>query len=153
LAFISLNDGVAIYAAVLSTGVAVIQLLVWLRSRVDAKVTVLPHKHVGKPDRYSHIDIDVQATKNPISIRAIYLAGYKSRWHWLFGGRSEEVVNDEWSKIFPKTIEPGHGWEGLFALNDPERALSARYGHVRMTVRHTGIGKTTSKPVTKFLRR
>ena len=149
----SLSDGVAVYAAVVSTGVAVIQLLSWLRSRVDAKLTVLPRKHEFKPDRYSHVEIDVQATKSPTSIRAIYLAGYKSRWHWLLGGNPGEVLGNEWSKMFPKTIEPGHGWEGLFAINDPERALSARYGHVRMTVRHTGIGKTTSRPVTKFLRR
>jgi hypothetical protein len=149
----SLSDGIAIYAAVLSTGVAVIQLLGWLRNRVDAKLTVLPRKHAVKPDRYSHIEIDVQATNSPTSIQAIYLAGYKSFWHWLFSGSPAEVVNNEWSKIFPKTIEPGRGWEGLFAINDPERALSARYSHVRMTVRHTGIGKTTSKPVDKFLRK
>lgn len=149
----SLDNGIALYAALLSTGVAIVQLLGWLRNRVDAKLTVLPRAHALNPDRDSHIEIDVQATKSPTTIRAIYLAGYRSFWHWLFGANPEEVRSNDWSKIFPKTIEPGHGWEGLYAINDTERALAARYPHVRMTVRHTGIGKTTSKAVTKMLRR
>ena len=148
-----LVDGVAVYAAVVSTVVALIQLSSWLRNRVDAQLTVLPRRHDLKPDRFGHIEIDVQATNSPTTIRAIYLAGYKSFWHWILGVNPEEVVSNEWSKIFPKTIEPGHGWEGLFAINDAERALAARYSHVRMTVRHTGFGKTTSKAVTKELKR
>lgn len=40
-------------------------------------------------------------------------SGDKSRWHWLFGGSPEEVLSNEWSTMFPKTIEPGHGWEGF----------------------------------------
>lgn len=146
------GDGVALYAAAVSSILALIQLSSWLRNRVDAQLTVLPRSHDLNPDRFGHIEVDVQATNSPTSIRAIYLAGFKSRWHWLLGASPEEVVSNEWSKIFPKTIEPGHGWEGLFAINDAERALAARHRHVRMTVRHTGFGKTTSKAVTKVLR-
>lgn len=69
----SLDNGIALYAALLSTGVAIVQLLGWLRNRVDAKLTVLPRAHALTPDRDSHIEIDVQATKSPTTIRAIWL--------------------------------------------------------------------------------
>lgn len=145
-------DGVALYAAVVSTGVALIQLASWLRSRVDAQLTVLPRRYDFKPDCFGHIEVDVQATNSPTTIRAIYLAGYKSFWHWVLGANPGEIVSNEWSKVLPKTIEPGHGWEGLFSINDAERELAARYSHIRLTVRHTGFGKITSKAVTKALK-
>lgn len=145
-----MGDAIAIYAAILSTLVAVVQLSSWLRNRVDATLTVVPHRKDMKPHKFGHIELDVQATRSPITIRAIYLAGYKSWWHWLLRAQPDEVLGSDWVSIFPKTIEPGQGWDGMFAINERERALAKRCRHVRMTVRHTGFGTTSNRAVTKF---
>lgn len=144
---------IAAYAAVVSTVVGVLHWNRWRQERVGAQLSVGPRPHATMPDRYSHIEVDVQATVNPTELRAIYLAGWRSWVSWLIGAEPKEVVGSDWERIFPKTIEPGHGWEGLLAVNDRERALSARYSHVRLMVRHTGRGCVASRPVGKLLRR
>jgi hypothetical protein len=144
---------IAWYAAVVSTIVGILHWNQWRRERVGAQLNVSPRVHSVKPDRFSHIEVDIQATVNPTTIRAVYLAAYKGWWHWLLRRDPAEVLGNDWSKIFPMVIEPGHGWEGLLAINDRERALAARYSHVRIMVRHTGYGRIASKPVTKMLRR
>lgn len=144
---------IAGYAAVVSTIVGVLHWNQWRQERVGAQLNVSPRPHTTMPRRYSHIELDVQATVNPTEIRAIYLAAWRSWLSWVMGGEPNEVVGSDWENIFPKLIEPGHGWEGLLAINDRERALAARYSHVRLMVRHTGRGRIASSPVVKFLRR
>jgi hypothetical protein len=144
---------IAAYAAVVSTIVGILHWNKWRRERVGAQLNVSPREHPVTQDRFSHIEVDIQATTNPTTIQAVYVAAYKGWWHWLAGGDPIEILGNDWSKIFPKVIEPGHGWEGLLAINDRERALVARYSHVRLTVRHTGYGRIVSKSITKMLRR
>ena len=144
---------VAGYAAVVSTAVAILQWLQWRSTRVGVQLRVSPRIHQIKPDRYSHIEVDIQVMANPTNVRAVYLAAYKSWWRWALRQEASEVLGSEWSKIFPVAIEPGHGWEGLLAINDSERALAARYSHVRLAVRHTGSGRVVSRPVSKLLQR
>ncbi len=143
---------VPIYAAIVATVVALIQFSQWKNQRIGAKLSASPRVHPMKPPRCSHIEVDVQATQNSTSICAIYIAAYKSKLHYFLGKEPEEIVGNEWHKMFPLKIEPGHGWEGLMAINDKERALAASYNHVRVMVRHTGYGRVISKPITKFLR-
>jgi hypothetical protein len=144
---------VAAYAAIVSTVVGILHWNRWRRERVGAQLTVKPRVHDVRPDRFSHIELDIQATMNPTTIQAVYLAGYKSWMHWLLGREPAEIVAGQWSKIFPTTINPGHGWNGLLAINDRECALAARCPHVRLVVGHTGYGRRVSKPVTNTLRR
>lgn len=144
---------IAAYAAIVSTIVAILHWNQWRKERVGAQLNVSPRVHAMKPDRYSHIEVDIQATVNPTTIRAVYLAAYNTWWHWLLRREPAEVLGNEWIKIFPESIEPSYGWEGLLAINDKERALAARYSHVRVMVRHTGHGRIVSQPVTKILRR
>lgn len=144
---------ISVYAAIVSTIVAILHWNRWRRERVGAQLKVSPRTHSVKADQYSHIEVDIQATVNPTTIQAVYVAAYRSWWHWLLRRDPAEIAGNDWSKILPKTIEPGHGWEGLLAINDRERALAARYSHVRVMVRHTGYGRIVSQPVTKMLRR
>lgn len=144
---------IAGYGALVSTILAVLHWKRWRQERVGAQVRVEPRPHATMPDRYSHIEVDLQATVNPTEVRAIYLAGWRSRLAWIMGAEPKEIVGSDWENIFPKVIEPGHGWEGLLAINDRERALAARHTHVRLMVRHTGHGRVASRPVDKFLRR
>lgn len=143
----------AIYAALVSTFVAALQWRRWRTERVGILLNIWPRVHDVKPDRFSHIEVDIQASNNKTEIRGVYLAAYRSRWHWLLGKDPAEALGNDWMKIFPQPIEPGNGWEGLMAINDGERALAARHSHVRVVVRHAGRGRVVSKPVTKILRR
>ena len=145
------TDYIASYAAIVSTVVGFTQLVQWYSERVGAQLKVSPRVNDMNPENFSHIEVDIQATVNPTTIQAVYIAAYKSWWHWLFRCNPAEVIGNDWSKIFPKTIDPGHGWEGLLAINDNERALKASYSHIRIMVRHTGNGRIVSKPVTKIL--
>ena len=147
-----MKDWVPVYAAIVATVVAIIQISHWRAQRVGAKLSVSSRMHPTSPPRCSHIEIDIQATHNSTSIRAIYLAAYKWKWQFLLGREPSEIIGSSWNKIFPIKIEPGHGWEGLMAINDKERALAASYNHVRVMIRHTGYGRVISKPIIKFLR-
>jgi len=146
---------VSTYAAVVSTMIGVLNWKRWRRDRVGAQLTISPRFHPEKTDRLIYIELDIQATLNPTTIQAVYLAGYENRLKWFLESDPQEVVSSEWNSgnIFPKKIEPGHGWSGLLAINDRERALAARFSHVRLMVRHTGYGRIASKHVTKLLRK
>lgn len=143
---------VSTYAAIVSTIVAVLEWSQWRRERVGAQLKVTPRLHPMKPSRSSHIELEIQATVNPTTIHAVYLAAYGSWWHWILGRDPAEIVGNDWDKVFPKTITPGHGWDGLLAINDREFALAAHHSHIRVMVRHTGYGRIVSKSVTRMLR-
>jgi hypothetical protein len=143
----------AIYGAVLSTILGLVKCNEWWRQRFGAQLRVSARMHDLYPERVSHIELDFQATAHRTSIGAIYLAGYKSWGKWLLGSDPDEMVPTDWNRSFPVQVEPGHGWEGLLAVNDKERAQAARYPHVRLTVRFTGLGRTVSKSVAQMLHR
>jgi hypothetical protein len=142
----------AVFAAVVSTLGALLSWMRWRHERVAVELTVRPRGHELDPNRLSHIEVDIQATLNPTTIHAVYLAAYKHRWGSMFGGEPSEVQATDWNKVFPIKVEPGHGWEGLLAINNPERSLAVRYPKVRLMVRHTGYRRIVGKDITKMLR-
>jgi len=148
---LTLAEALGVYAAVVSTVLGVVKLNEWWRQRRGGQLRVMPRIHPLHPKQVSHLEIDFQATGHPTSVQAVYFAGYSNRLTWLL--RSEdEVLGTEMSKVLPRDAKPGHGFEALIPINEKERALAKRCGHVRLTVRFTGLGQIVSSPVTHHLR-
>lgn len=148
-----MKDWISLYAAFVSTVVAIIQYSNWRSQRTPAQLTVLPRTEDKHSKKCICIEIDIQTNQNSTDVTAIYLAAYKSKLHYWLNREPDKVIPSTWNeKMFPEKIELGHGWEGLLPLNDKERALAASYKHIRLMVRHTGNKRVLSEPVTKYLR-
>jgi hypothetical protein len=144
-------EALGIYAAIVSTILGVVKLNEWWRQRRGGQLRVIPRMHPLHPKQVSHLEVDFQATGHPTSVRAVYFAGYSNRFTWLL--RSEgEVLGTDLSKVLPRDVKPGSSFEALVPINEKERALAKRCGHVRLTVRFTGLGQIVSNPVTTHLR-
>jgi len=148
-----LKTGLALYAAVLSTVIALVQLYQWWKSHIGIELSILPRideKGKGLP---VSIEVDIQAVLNKTEIQSVYIAAF-SNWCSAFSKRKPaKVLSSGWGGVFPVTIEPGQGWEGLLAINEKERSLANEYPHVFVMVRHSGRGRLVGKRVSKMLRR
>ncbi|MBU2968711.1 hypothetical protein KO527_05035 [Pseudoalteromonas sp. C2R02] len=139
-------------ALVVSLFVASIQFMQWRAQKTGAKLYVEPRRNDGNP-RVISILIDIHALQSPIPVQAIYIAAYKSRWHYLFKSAPVDVLTiDGWEKMFPQQVDLGKAWDGLFPITDKIRALAASHSYVRVMVRHGGLGRIISKPITKYLK-
>jgi hypothetical protein len=149
---LTLAEALGVYAAVVSTVLGVVKLNEWSRQRRGGQLRVMPRMHPLYPKQVSHLEVDFQATAHPTSVQAVYFAGYSNRLTWLLRSQGE-VVGTDVSKVLPRDVKPGHGFEALIPVTDKERALAIRCRHVRLIVRFTGLGQIVSSPVTTHLLR
>ena len=148
---LTVAEALGVYAAIVSTVLGVVKLNEWWRQRKGGLLRVTPRMHPLHPKQVSHLEMDFQATGHPTSVQAVYFAGYGNRLRWLLQPQGE-VLGTDMSKVLPRDVKPGHGFDALIPVTDKERALARRYGHVRLTVRFTGLGQIVSSAVTTYLR-
>lgn len=131
-------DPIAVYAAILSTLIAVWEFIKW-RGRNAIRMTCTPNMlFFPSPDKQKYIVVKV-INRGDRSTTITHMLGYhwKSRFDKFFDRRKKKVsafiVN---SDNVPRVIQPGEEWMGQ-ALQNSEIEKMASEGYLYMGVIHS----------------